>query len=159
VKQKVYVETSVVSYLTGSPSRDLIIAAHQQITREWWQGSKRFDLYVSQIVFEEAGGGKPEAAASRLRALEGASILELTPECRDLAKKLLTQGPIPRKASLDALHIAIAVIHGMDFLVTWNCAHIANAAIRMMIEAVCRSLGYEPPVICTPEELMGEMEE
>jgi hypothetical protein len=88
-------------------------------------------------------------------ALEGVSVLELTPECRDLAKKLLTQGPIPRKASLDALHIAIAVIHGMEFLVTWNCAHIANAAMRMMIETVCRSLGYEPPVICTPEELMG----
>jgi hypothetical protein len=156
MKSKVYVETTVVSYLTGSPSRDLVIAAHQQITREWWQGRKRFDLYVSQIVVQEAGGGDPEAAASRLRALEGISILELKSESRDLAKKLLTQGPIPQKATLDALHIAIAVVNGMDFLVTWNCTHIANAAMRIMIEAVCRSLGYEPPVICTPEELMEE---
>jgi len=156
MKPKVYVETTVVSYLAAPPSRDLIIAAHQQITREWWQGRKRFDLYVSQIVAQEAGGGNPEAASSRLKTLEGISVLELTPESRDLAERLLTQGPIPEKAALDALHIAIAVVNGMDFLVTWNCTHIANAAMRIMIEAVCRSLGYEPPVICTPEELMEE---
>jgi len=156
MKPKVYLETTVISYLTGSPSRDLIVAAHQQITREWWQGRKRFDLYVSQVVVQEAGGGDPQAASSRLKTLERVSILKLTPESRDLAKKLLTQGPIPQNAALDALHIAIAVVNGMDFLVTWNCTHIANAAMRIMIEAVCRSLGYEPPVICTPEELMEE---
>jgi hypothetical protein len=156
MKPKVYVETTVASYLTGSPSRDLVVAAHQQITREWWESRNRFDLYISQIVFQEAGGSDQEAAASRLKILEGISVLELTPEARDLAKKLLTQGPIPEKAALDALHIAIAVANGMDFLVTWNCTHIANAAMRIMIEAVCRSLGYEPPVICTPEELMEE---
>ena len=105
-------------------------------------------------MIQEAGGGDREAAASRLRILEDISILELTPEARNLAKKLLTEGPIPPKAGVDALHIATAVANGMDFLVTWNCAHIANAAMRLMIEAVCRSLGYEPPVICTPEELM-----
>ena len=154
MKPKVYLETTVISYLTGFPSRDLIVAAHQQITREWWQGRKRFDLYVSQIVVQEAGGGDPQAASSRLKTLERVSILKLTPESRDLAKKLLTQGPIPQNAALDALHIAIAVVNGMDFLVTWNCTHIANAAMRIMIETVCRSLGYEPPVICTPEELM-----
>ena len=156
MKPKVYVETTVVSYLTGSPSRDLVVAAHQQITTEWWKSRKRFDLYVSQIVIQEAGGGDQEAAASRLKILEGINILELTPEARDLARKLLTQGPIPQKAAVDALHIATAVANGMDFLVTWNCTHIANAAMRIMIEAVCRSLGYEPPVICTPEELMEE---
>jgi len=154
MKPKVYLETTVISYLTGFPRRDLIVAAHQQITREWWQGRKRFDLYVSQIVVQEAGGGDPQAASARLKTLEGISVLELTPESRDLAKKLLTQGPIPQNAALDALHIAIAVVNGMDFLVTWNCTHIANAAMRIMIETVCRSLGYEPPVICTPEELM-----
>jgi hypothetical protein len=156
MKPKVYVETTVVSYLTGSPGRDLIVAAHQQITRVWWESRKRFDLYVSQTVIQEAGGGDQEAAASRLKILEGIPILELTPEARNLAKKLLTQGPIPRKAAVDALHIATAVANGMDFLVTWNCTHIANAAMRLMIEAVCRSLGYEPPVICTPEELMED---
>ena len=156
MKPKVYLETTVVSYLTGSPSRDLVVAAHQQITAEWWKSRKRFDLYVSQIVIQEAGGGNQEAAASRLKILEGISILELTPEARDLARKLLTQGPIPQKAAVDALHIATAVANGMDFLVTWNCTHIANAARRLMIEVVCRSSGHEPPVICTPEELMED---
>ena len=156
MKPKVYVETTVVSYLTGSPSRDLVVAAHQQITTEWWKSRRRFDLYVSQIVIQEAGGGNQEAAASRLKILEGISILELTPEARDLARKLLTQGPIPQKAAVDALHIATAVANGMDFLVTWNCTHIANAAMRLKIEVVCRSSGHEPPVICTPEELMED---
>ena len=156
MKPKVYVETTVVSYLTGSSSKDLIIAAHQQITKKWWQGRNRFDIYASQIVIREAGGGNQKAASARLKKLEGIPILELTPESRNLANKLLTQGPIPQKAALDALHIAIAVVNGMDFLVTWNCTHIANASIRITIETICRSLGYEPPVICTPEELMGE---
>ena len=156
MKPKVYVETTVVSYLTSSSSRDLVVAAHQQITTEWWKSRKRFDLYVSQIVIQEAGGGDQEAAASRLKILEGISILELTSEARDLAKKLLTQGSIPQKAAVDALHIATAVANGMNFLVTWNCTHIANAAMRLMIEAVCRSSGHEPPVICTPEELMED---
>ncbi|MCL0065682.1 type II toxin-antitoxin system VapC family toxin [Dehalococcoidia bacterium] len=154
MKPKVYVETSVVSYLTGWPSRDLIVAAHQQITREWWQSRTRFDLYVSQIVIREAAGGDPEAAALRLKVLEGVQVLQLSSEVRSLAKQLMTEGPLPRKTELDALHIGSAVVNGMDYLLTWNCTHIANAAIRHMIEAVCRSMGYEPPVICTPEELM-----
>ena len=156
MKPKVYIETTVVSYLTGWPSRDLIVAAHQQITREWWQARTRFDLYVSQIVIREAGGGDPEPAALRLKAVEGIQVLELSPEARSLAKQLITEGPLPEKAELDALHIGIAVVNGMDYLLTWNCTHIANAAMRHMIEAVCRSMGYEPPVICTPEELMEE---
>ena len=156
MKPKTYIETTVVSYLTCSPSQDLVLAAHQQITKEWWQSRTRFDLYVSEIVIQEAGGGDQEAASLRLNALEGISILKLTPKSRDLAQKLLTKGPLPKKAALDALHIAIAVVNGMDFILTWNCTHIANAAMRHMIEAVCRSLGYEPPVICTPEELMEE---
>ena len=156
MKPKVYIETTVVSYLTGWPSRDLIVAAHQQITREWWQGRTRFDLYVSQIGIREAGGGDPEPAALRLKALEGIQVLELSSEALSLAKQLITEGPLPEKAELDALHIGIAVVNGMDYLLTWNCTHIANAAMRHMIEAVCRSMGYEPPVICTPEELMEE---
>ena len=156
MKPKVYIETTVVSYLTGWPSRDLIVAAHQQITREWWQGRSRFDLYVSQIVIREAGGGDPEPAALRLKALEGIQVLELSSEALSLAKQLITEGSLPEKAELDSLHIGIAVVNGMDYLLTWNCTHIANAAMRHMIEAVCRSMGYEPPVICTPEELMEE---
>ena len=88
--------------------------------------------------------------------MEGIQVLELSPEARSLAKQLITEGPLPEKAELDALHIGIAVVNGMDYLLTWNCTHIANAAMRHMIEAVCRSMGYEPPVICTPEELVEE---
>ena len=156
MKPKVYIETTIASYLTGWPSRDLVIAAHQQITREWWQGRSRFDLYVSQIVIQEAAGGDPEAAAFRVQNLEGIHVLELSPEARALAQQLVTQGPLPEKAGLDALHIGIAVVNGMDYLLTWNCTHIANATIRPMIEATCRLTGYEAPVICTPEELMEE---
>lgn len=156
MKPKVYLETTIVSYLTGWPSRDLIIAAHQQITRTWWQGRTRFDLYVSQLVIQEAGKGDSEAAALRLQALKDIPVLELSPEARALARQLVTQGPLPEKAALDALHIGIAVVNGMDYLLTWNCTHIANAAMRHRIEATCRCIGYEPPVICTPEELMED---
>lgn len=156
MKPKVYIETTIAGYLTGWPSGDLVVAAHQKITREWWQGRNRFDLYISQIVTQEAGGGNPEAAALRLQSLEGIQVLELSPEAQALAKQLIIQGPLPEKAAVDALHIGIAVVNGMDYLLTWNCTHIANAAMRHMIEAVCCSMGYEPPVICTPEELMEE---
>lgn len=157
MKPKVYIETTIVSYLTAWPSRDLVRAAHQQITREWWQGSAAsFDLYSSQAVVREASGGDPDAAAQRTKVLEGMPVLELTPEARDLAEQLLEQAALPRKAAVDALHIAIAVVSGMDYMLTWNCTHIANATMRGRIESICRSNGYEPPIICTPEELMGD---
>ena len=156
MKPRVYVETSIISYLTSSPSRDLIVAAHQQITREWWSASDRFDLYASQIVIREAQDGDPNAAASRLSVLEEINVLELTPQAQELAHHFVQEIPFPAKAAVDALHIAVAVVNGMDYLLTWNCAHIANAAMRHKIEAVCRSMGYEVPVICTPEELMEE---
>ena len=154
MKQSVYIETTIVSYLTSLPSRDIVIAAHQQITREWWQGCGRFEIYVSQIVLQEAGEGDPEAAKSRLKALEDINILELGEEARALANELVKRKAIPQKTVLDAFHIAIAVVNGMDYLLTWNCTHIANASIRNKIERICRLKGYDPPVICTPEELM-----
>ncbi len=156
MQPKVYIETTILSYLTGLPSRDLIISAHQQIIREWWQGRIRFDLYVSQIVVQEACGGDPEAAVLHRQALKEIHVLELSTEARTLAKQLVARVPLPERAAVDALHIAIAVVNGMDFLLTWNCTHIANAAMRQRIESVCRSMGYEPPIICTPEELMEE---
>ena len=131
-----------------------MVAAHQQITREWWESRIRFHLYVSQIVIQEVGGGNPDAAKMRLKALEGIPILKLSQDARVLAQELIIRGPMPEKAALDALHIGIAVVNGMDYLLTWNCTHIANAAMRSMIDSVCRSEGYTPPVICTPEELM-----
>ncbi len=154
MKPKIYLETTISSYLSAWPSRDLVTAAHQQITREWWEARhKEFELFISQIVIHEAAGGDRDAAARRLEMLKDIPLLELTESATALAQELIEQLPLPEKATVDALHIALAVVHGMDYLLTWNCAHIANAALRSKIEAVCRSKGYEPPVICTPEEL------
>jgi hypothetical protein len=156
MRPKVYLETTIPSYLTAWPSRDLVRAAHQQITREWWDSRRSdFDLYVSPTVLQEASAGDPNAAAERLKVLEGIPVLDLSDSATELAEELIKRVPLPAKASLDALHIAVAVVSGMDYLLTWNCTHIANAELRGRIEAVVRSLGYEPPVICTPEELEG----
>ena len=157
MRPKVYLETTVMSYLTGWLSRDLVTAAHQRLTREWWADHRaRFDLYVSQLVVQEAAGGDPGAASVRLEVIEGIEVLEITSAARDLAEQLVDGGIVPKKADVDAMHISIAVTNGMDYLLTWNCAHIANAAMRLRIEDVCRAAGYSPPVICTPEELMEE---
>ena len=150
-----YIETSVVSYLTARPSRDVVIAAYQEITREWWRdASGRFDLVASALVVAEARAGDPEAAGSRLEALEAVTLLDATPDAEALANALVEAGAVPRHAADDAAHISIAVTNGVEFLVTWNFRHIANAAMRARIEQVCRQKGYEPPVICTPNELM-----
>ena len=152
---KVYLETTIVSYLTARPSRDLITAAHQQITQQWWQTQRaRFDLFVAPPVMQEAQAGDPDAAARRIVALQGIPLLTLSEEAAGLAQALIEPGPLPANAVVDALHIAIATVNGMHYLLTWNCTHIANAAIRSDIEDVCRARGYEPPVICTPEELL-----
>ncbi len=156
MKLKVYIETTIPSYLTAWPSRDLVKAAQQQITKEWWQTRDRFDLLVSQLVIEESRGGDPQAARERLEALAGVPVLRITGDATALASRLVDGVPLPEKASADALHIAIAVVGGIDYLLTWNCRHIANAAMRHKIEAVCRTDGYEPPVICTPVELMED---
>ena len=156
VKYKVYVETTVVSYLTGLPTRDLVLTAHQQLTVEWWQHRHHFDLFVSEAVLQEAAGGDPSAAARRMAALQGISVLELTAPVAGLARALVAGHAVPATAAVDAVHIAVAAVNGMDFLLTWNCTHIANAATRGMIERVCRAAGLVPPVICTPEELMEE---
>lgn len=155
-KLKVYVETTVISYLTAFPSRDLIVAAHQQLTAEWWQRRHRFELFVSEAVIEEALGGDPGAAALRAATLEGIPVLDAGPAVANLARVLLAQHALPSKAAFDALHIAIAAVNGMDFLLTWNCKHIANAATRRTIERACVSAGFTPPAMCTPEELDDE---
>ncbi len=156
MQPKTYVETTVLSYLTGWPSRDLITAAHQRLTRDWWEERAKFDLYASQVVVQEAASGDPEAASARLERLEKIQVLEVTSAARDLSEQLVNGGAVPRQAAVDALHISIAAVHGMDYLLTWNCSHIANATMRHTIEAICRASGFEPPVICTPEELMEE---
>jgi hypothetical protein len=157
MKSRLYLETTIPSYLTSRPSRDLIIAGHQQITREWWENRRdAFQIFISQLVVDEAGAGDPVAARKRLKVLQGLSLLDITPEVAELASSILASGKIPRKAATDAAHIAIAAVHGMDFLVTWNCVHIANAVIAKSLSFICREHACECPVICTPEELMGE---
>jgi hypothetical protein len=127
---------------------------HQQLTREWFERRKDFDLFVSQAVIAEASRGDSGAAARRLAALDDIAILEVTEDASRLAEAFIEQHALPAKAAVDAIHIAVAVVMGMDYVLTWNCTHIANAVIRPKIEDACRQLGYDPPVICTPEELM-----
>lgn len=154
MKSKVYVETTIVSYLVASPTDDIIQAAHQQVTRMWWAGRARFDLFVSGVVLVEARRGNAAAAARRLEALGGIPRLSAGRGVAALAKTLLNEGALPAKARVDAVHVAIAAENGMDYLLTWNLRHLANAVIRGKIEEVCRRAGLRPPVICTPEELM-----
>ena len=128
MKSCVYLETTVPSYLTSRPSRDLIIAGRQALTREWWERRQgTFQIYISQLVLDEAGAGDPAAGRERLKAVQSLPLLDITIEVAELAAAFLASGRIPRKAATDAAHIAIAAVHGMDFLVTWNCVHIANA--------------------------------
>jgi hypothetical protein len=157
MKSKVYVETSVLSYLTALPSRDLIVAANQQVSQDWWrERSTDFSLFASQLVIQEISIGDKDAVSRRLSIVKNLDFLVLTDEAIRLANELVRQKVIPQKVVEDALHIAIATVHGMDFLVTWNFKHIANAALRANVEAVCRLQGYEPPVICSPLELMED---
>ena len=153
--ERVYVETTVVSYLTAWPSQDVVVAGHQQITRTWWNSCRdTYELVASQQVVQEASAGDPVAAKERMDVLATMTLLTVTDEAVALAEDLIRAGAVPEKASEDALHIAVAVTNGIDYLLTWNCRHLANATLRSAIEAVCRSAGYEPVVICTPEELL-----
>jgi hypothetical protein len=154
-KPKVYIETSIVSYLTARQSTDVRVRANQDITMEWWKTQRsHFDLFVSEFVVAEASLGDPDAAERRQEVIQGLPELEATQEVRSLGNRLMSEGPIPSQAAIDAYHIAVATVNGVDYLLTWNCTHIANAAMRAAIESVCRKRGYEPPIICTPLELM-----
>lgn len=148
-----YIETSVISYLAARRSRNIVIAAHQQVTRQWWRSRSSYRLFVSQIVRDEAAVGDPTARAGRLRALRGVPALAVTDEATQLAGELVRRGALPKKATVDAFHIGIAAAHQIEYLLTWNCKHIANATMRGTIDAICRSAGLTPPIICTPEEL------
>lgn len=152
----VYIETTIPSYLTAWPSGDLIRAGHQKITRDWWSVRRAgFDLYISQLVLDEAADGDAAAAADRLAALHGIPLIPATEQAAELAADIMTKAGLPAKASVDAGHIAVAACGNMDFLLTWNCRHINNAELAPDIEAACRGAGLACPVICTPEELMG----
>jgi hypothetical protein len=157
MRPTVYVETTVVSYATARPSRDLIIAARQQITREWWVTCKdRFDVYSSELTIGEAAKGDPEYATVRVKQLACLPQLRTLDEATSLAQALLDAKAIPAGAEEDALHIAIAVVNGMNYLVTCNMRHIGSARMRHRIDDCCRITGFVPTVICSPAELMED---
>ena len=152
----VYLETSIVSYLAARRSRDLVTAARQQVTREWWARRRTaFVVYVSEAVIAEARVGDPAAAARRTEILADLPLLDITPEATRLARTLADALQLPRRAAADAVHIATAAFHSLDFLLTRNSTHIANAELRPSVERACRDSGYAPPILCTPDELMG----
>jgi hypothetical protein len=154
--ERVYLETSIISYLAAHPSRDLIVAARQQLTHEWWARRRpEFELYVSELVVAEAAAGDADAARRRSQWIEGLPSLSTSDEAIALARALVQTARLPERAAADALHISVAACHGMHYLLTWNSTHIANAEFRPRVERACRDSGYEPPVLCTPDELMG----
>ncbi len=149
---------SLVTYHSGGArsSRDLVAAARQTITQEWWEESRnRFELYVSTVVIAEAKTGDPEAAQKRMLAIADLPVLDVNAAAEDLARQLVDQKLIPATSAEDALHIALATINGMDFLLTWNFRHINNAEMKARIIAAIEALGYECPILCSPEELGG----
>lgn len=154
MKSKVYLETTIVSYLAAAASREIIVAGHQQVTRDWWERRDRFELFVSAAVVDEVTRGDATVARRRLALLLDLPVLDLSTEVHQLAAKLIAQRAVPAGAIVDAAHIAVAAVNEIDYLLTWNCRHIANAAIRGKIEETCRAEGLRAPVICTPEELM-----
>lgn len=152
---KLYIETTIPSYLTARRSWDLRLAAHQKVTEQWWSDHRRkYDLYTSAFVREEAAEGNLTMAAARLALLDGIRVLPTTEEVDGLAGQLLAGELIPVKAATDAFHIAIAAVHRMDFLLTWNCTRIHNLSIIRRVERICATEGYACPVICNPDELL-----
>lgn len=155
---KVYIETSIIGYLTSRPSRDLITAANQQLTRDWWIKERgKYDLFSSTVVLKEINLGDKDASVERVEAIGLIPILDLRESDIELAQALVKKYLLPKKAATDALHIAVATTREMDYLLTWNCRHIANAAMRKPIEEFLKSKGYRSPTICTPQDLQGSV--
>jgi len=158
MKPRLYLETTIPSYLKSRPNRDLIVAGHQQITQEWWRARRdSFEIYVSQFVLDEAGAGDAEAAQERLDVLKEFPLLDINDDVLRLAAAILQAKVIPEKAARDAAHIAVSAVHAIEYLMTWNCAHLANAMIIKDVQRICQSNRFVCPVICTPEELMEGM--
>jgi len=159
MKKSVYIETSIPSYLTARPSRDVRAAAWQQITGQWWDEARaKYELFTSELTVVEAAAGNPEAAKRRLEAIKEIAKLQIDEEVQELAGMLISEGGIPNTAEADALHVAVAADHRIDYLLTWNCRHIDNAAKKPVIRAICTNAGYPYPEICTPMELLPENE-
>ena len=154
-KQTVYIETTVVSYLTAKPSRDIVVSAHQRLTLEWWEKSLPFlDPFISVIVVEEVSRGDEDAAKERLEKIRNFPVLEVTDEVREIADLYFKDIPIPEKSRADTYHLALATFNGMDFLVSWNLSHILNFRVKRAVQNINLKHGIDTPMICTPEELM-----
>ncbi len=154
--QSIYLETSIIGYLASRTSSDLVTAGNQALTRDWWDNHrKHFELFVSEAVIAECGAGDPTAAEERGVFLTGLPILEITLECNALAAEIMKEASLPQKANVDAIHIAVAALNGIDYLLTWNSKHIANPSLRRIIEGVLSDANIEPPVICTPQEMIN----
>lgn len=155
MNEKLYLETSGVSYYTSRPSNEIIVLARQRITEQWWNTARnKFQCYISQAVFEEAGAGDPEAAKKRLEAIKQFPLLDIDNDVVEVYEIYLKRLQIPKKALRDAVHLAVSAVHAIDYLVTWNCTHIANGEIIKQLIKINIELGLSIPVIVTPEELM-----
>ncbi|KAB8315629.1 type II toxin-antitoxin system VapC family toxin [Tolypothrix campylonemoides VB511288] len=157
MSETVYIETSILGYLTARSTKNLILAANMEITRDWWESRRTaFVLYTSEAVLNEVAQGDAEIAVQRLEILRDFPLLELNHAVQDLAVQFLARSNLPPKANVDAIHIAAATVHGMDYLLTWNCKHIANAQLQGKLAEISLDFGYELPILCTPYELMGD---
>lgn len=154
MKPRVYIESSVVSYLTARASSNVEVRAHQIITQRLWDSIGEFEFFISDLVREEVSAGDAHASSVRLAAIAELVELEITADVMRLGQLLVDQLAIPAKAKADAFHVAAAAVHGMDYLVSWNCTHIANLQMRRKIEMICTQAGFVPALIGTPEELM-----
>lgn len=156
MSESAYIDTSILGYLTARATKNLIIAANIEITRDWWESRRNdFALYISQVVLDEVAKGDAQIAIKRLELIQNLPLLELNQDVKNLAAQFLLKSNLPPKASSDATHIAIATVYGLDYLLTWNCKHIANAQIQKKLSKISTEFGYELPIICTPYELLG----
>lgn len=157
MSETVYIETSILGYLSARSTKNLILAANIEITIDWWEFRRdAFTLYTSEAVLNEVAQGDTEIASQRLKLLRGFPLLELNQSVQNLSTQFLARSSLPPKANVDAIHIAAATVHGMDYLLTWNCKHIANAQIQGKLAEISLDFGYELPILCTPYELMGD---
>lgn len=155
-KPRVYLQTTIISYLAARSGRDVVTAAHQQVTTDWWRDRRAFfELFVSVLVLEELARGDADAADRRKGFINGVAVLGLDEPVGRLSHDLVERKAIPKSAAADAVDVAVAAVYRMDFLMTWNCTHIHNAQMISRIRKVCESSGFTCPVICTPEELSG----
>jgi hypothetical protein len=157
MKPKLYLESTIPSYLAARPSRDTILIGQQKCTRDWWnKRAAHFEIFVSEVVVGEISVGEGAMAARRMELIKPFALLESNDAVKALTRALVHGGPLPEKAARDAAHIALSAVHGMHFLLTWNCTHIANAMMYAKMREICTAHGCECPVICTPDELLAE---